>query len=258
MTKEEWKEYFQGHWNFGGAKQNGHIATFPEELPHRLIKMFSFVGDTVLDPFLGSGTTSLASKKLNRNSVGFEINPEFKPFIEKKLGVKNPEFGQGEINFHKQTLNTDFESEIEKLPYIFKDFHNFDKKIDPKKLQFGSKLDKNSKKREEFYRVKEVISPELIKLKNNLIVRLIGVKENHRVNGQATEFLKKKTNNQQVFLKFDEQKYDNANNLLAYVYLKNKTFLNAHLIKNGLAISDKKTDYKNKSKFLKLEENYAR
>lgn len=258
MTKEEWKEYFQGHWNFGGAKQNGHIATFPEELPHRLIKMFSFVGDTVLDPFLGSGTTSLASKKLNRNSVGFEINPEFKPFIEKKLGVKNPEFGQGEINFHKQTLNTDFESEIQKLPYIFQDFHNFDKKIDPKKLQFGSKLDKNSKKREEFHRVKEVISPELIRLKNNLIVRLIGVKAHPKINGEATQFLKEKTNNQQVFLKFDEQKYDDANNLLAYVYLKNKTFLNAHLIKNGLAISDKKTDYKNKSKFLKLEENYAR
>ena len=51
MTKEEWKEYFQGHWNFGGARQDGHIAMFPEELPHRLIKMFSFVGDTVLDPF---------------------------------------------------------------------------------------------------------------------------------------------------------------------------------------------------------------
>ncbi|MCH7772267.1 MAG: site-specific DNA-methyltransferase, partial [Bacteroidetes bacterium] len=47
MTKDEWKTYFSGHWNFGGAKQNGHIAMFPEELPKRLIKMFSFVGDTV-------------------------------------------------------------------------------------------------------------------------------------------------------------------------------------------------------------------
>jgi len=59
---------------------------FPEKLPHRLIKMFAFRGDTVLDPFMGSGTTSLAAKNLERNSVGYDINPEFieiaKPYIE--------------------------------------------------------------------------------------------------------------------------------------------------------------------------------
>jgi len=257
MTKEEWKEYFNGHWNFGGARQDGHIAMFPEELPHRLIKMFSFVGDTVLDPFLGSGTTSLAAKKLNRNSVGYEINPEFKPFIERKLGVRTPEFGQDTINFQMQELTTDFETEIKKQPYIFKDFHNFDKKIDTRKLQFGSKINKNSKQREEFYRVKEVISPELIQLNNDLIVRLLGVKEHPKANGEATQFLKDKTSNQQVFLKFDEIKHDNSNNLLAYVYLKNKTFLNAHLIKNGLAIADTETEYKNKKKFKQLQKSYG-
>ena len=257
MTKEEWKEYFNGHWNFGGARQDGHIAMFPEELPKRLIKMFSFVGDTVLDPFLGSGTTSLASKKLNRNSVGYEINPEFKPFIEKKLGVTTPDFGQDKIKFHTQQLNTDFDAEIQKQHYIFKDFHNFDKKIDPKKLQFGSKIDKTQKEREEFYRVKAIISPELIQLNNDLVVRLLGVKEDPQANGEATQFLKDKTNNQQVFLKFDERKHDNSNNLLAYVYLKNKTFLNAHLIKNGLAIADTETEYKNKEKFKKLQESYG-
>lgn len=257
MTKEEWKEYFQGHWNFGGARQDGHIAMFPEELPHRLIKMFSFVGDTVLDPFLGSGTTSLAAKKLSRNSVGYEINPEFKPFIEKKLGILEPELGQHKINFHNQQLNTDFEAEIQKLPYIFKDFHNFDKKTDPKKLQFGSKLDKNSTERKEFYRVKKIISPELIQLNNGLVVRLLGVKEEPKANGKAIQFLIDKTTNQQVFLKFDEQKHDSSNNLLAYVYLKNKTFLNAHLIKNGLAIADTEMEYKNKMKFTQLQETYG-
>ena len=258
MTKEEWKKYFQGHWNFAGAKQDGHIAMFPEELPHRLIKMFSFVGDTVLDPFLGSGTTSLAAKKLSRNSVGYEINPEFKPFIEQKIGVKTLELENHQFSFHQQTLTANFEQEIKKLPYIFKDFHKFDKKIDPKKLQFGSKLDKDGKSREEFYRVKKIISPELIQLNNNLIVRLLGVKEYAEVNGEATQFLKDKTRNQQVFLRFDEQKHDNSNNLLAYMYLKNKTFLNAHLIKNGLATADTEIDYKLKLKFLKLEESYGK
>jgi len=252
MTKEEWKTYFQGHWNFGGARQGGHIAMFPEELPHRLIKMFSFEGDTVLDPFLGSGTTSLAAKKLHRNSVGYEINNEFRPFIEQKIGVNVPELENHQFNFHNQTLTTSFEEELEKLPYIFKDFHNLDKKIDPKKLQFGSKLDKDSKSREEFYRVKNVISPELIQLNNNLVVRLIGIKEHPQANGEATQFLKDKTRNQQVFLRFDEQKHDSSNNLLAYVYLKNKTFLNAHLIKKGLADVDASSDFKHKNKFVKL------
>ena len=70
MTTEEWNTYFQGHWNFPGEKQSKHLAMFPEELPRRLLKMFTFVGETVLDPFLGSGTTSLAAKNLGRNSVG--------------------------------------------------------------------------------------------------------------------------------------------------------------------------------------------
>lgn len=256
MTKDEWKEYFNGHWNFGGARQDGHIAMFPEELPHRLIKMFSFVGDTVLDPFLGSGTTSLAAKKLNRNSVGYEINNEFKPFIEKKLGVKTPELAEHKVVFHDQKIHINFDEEIQNHPYIFTDFHNFDKKIDPKKLQFGSRIDRNSNDKEEFYRVKEVINAELIRLNNDLVVRLLGVKEHPSTTRDAAEFLKEKTNNQQVFLKFDEIKYDKSNNLMAYVYLKNKTFLNAHLIKRGLAVADRELDYRNKIKFKELETNY--
>ncbi len=258
ITKEEWMEYFSGHWNFAGAKQDGHIAMFPEELPKRLIKMFSFVGDVVLDPFLGSGTTSLAAKRLNRNSVGYEMNPEFIPFIKKKLNIQQSEIYGTEYQFLKQLDNTiEFKSEIEKLPYIFKDFHSFDKKTDPKKLQFGSKIDKESStQREEYFSVKEVISPELIRLNNDLTVRLIGIKENIEANGKAIEFLQLKTKGQKVFLKFDEAKHDSQNNLMAYVYLKNKTFLNAHLLKNGLAKVDRKVNFKNKLKFIELETSY--
>ena len=253
MTKEEWKTYFSGHWNFGGAKQDGHIAVFPEELPKRLIKMFAFVGDTVLDPFLGSGTTSLAAKNLGRNSIGYEINKEFLPFTKQKLNIKNDSFNEYQIIEEKPRIN--FNKEIKKLPYIFEDFHKFDKKTDPKKLQFGSKIDMNgSTKREEYYSVKEIISPELLKLNNDLIIRLIGVKEKKEVNGKATEFLQLKTKGQKIFLKFDEIKHDKENNLLAYVYLKNKTFLNAHLIKKGLANVNTEIEYKYKNKFLQLKE----
>lgn len=258
MTKEEWKTYFDGHWYFGGAKQDGHIAMFPEELPRRLIKMFSFVGDTVTDPFLGSGTTSLAAKNLNRNSVGYEMNPEFIPFIKRKLGVYQNDIFESEYIFSKQeNIQKDFKNDIEKLPYIFKDFHSFDKKTDPKKLQFGSKIDKDSSiNREDYYSVKEIISPELVKLNNGLIVRLIGVKENQKVNGKAIEFLNLKTKGQKVFLKYDEKKHDDNNNLFVYLYLKNKTFINAHLIKNGLATVDTTFNYKNRLKFIELEKEY--
>jgi len=255
MTKEEWKEYFSGHWNFGGAKQDSHIAMFPEELPHRLIKMFSFVGDNVLDPFLGSGTTSLAAKKLSRNSVGYELNTEFIPYIKRKLNVDQKDLLNTKYEFTQQTnMSNDFKDEIKKLPYIFKDPHLLDKKIDPKKLQFGSKIDNNSQKNEEYFSVKDIISTEKLVLNTGLKIRLLGIKENETLNGIAREFIKKKVNSQKVFLKFDEVKYDNENNLLCYLYLKNKTFMNAHLIKNGYAFADRETNYKYKSKFIGLEQ----
>lgn len=250
MTKEEWKEYFSGHWNFGGTRQDGHIAMFPEELPRRLIKMFSFKGDTVLDPFLGSGTTSLAARNLGRNSIGYEINPKFIDIAKQKLNINQADIAGTKYEFFNDKLTIDCEEEFKNLPYRFVDFQNLDKKIDPKKLQFGSKIDAKNFKREEYYTIKEIISPERVRLNNDIIVRLIGVKEDKEVNGLANKFLEEKTKGQKVFMKFDDQKYDENNNLLCYLYLKNKTFLNAHLIKEGLAKADKSIDFKYKEKFL--------
>jgi len=253
MTAEEWNTYFAGHWNFAGARQNNHIAMFPEELPKRLIKMFSFVGETVLDPFAGSGTTNLAAKNLGRNSVGFEINPEFVSIIKEKLEVNQKDINETTYEFVKQKYTLDFEKEIQQQPYIFKDPHKLDKKIDVKKLQFGSKIDKDSSnKREEFFTVKEIISPELIRLSNDLTIKLIGIKEDKIINGKATEFLADKTKGKRVFLKYDKEKYDKKNNLLCYLYLENKTFINAHLIKKGLVQVDSKIDFKYAKKFQTL------
>ena len=258
MTAEEWNTYFAGHWNFAGARQDNHIAMFPEELPRRLIKMFAFVGDTVLDPFGGSGTTNLAAKNLGRNSVAYEINPEFIPIIKQKLQANQKDIHDSTFEFITQEPATvDFAKEIENLPYVFKDPHTLDKKIDVKKLQFGSKIDKDSStKREELFTVKEVISPEKIRLNNNLTVKLIGVTEDPIINGEATDFLVKKTKGKRVFLKYDTVKHDNENNLLCYLYLENKTFINAHLIKSGLVQVDRFSDYKYKDKFLTLFQSH--
>lgn len=131
---EEWNTYFNGHWYFNGAKQDKHLAMFPEELPKRLIKMFSFPQETVLDPFMGSGTTASVAQKLNRNSVGYEINPDFIPLIQEKIGSNNL-YDAPEIAVIKQTTGIDFKQEIDSLPYKFVDVHKIDKKIDVKKLQ---------------------------------------------------------------------------------------------------------------------------
>ena len=252
LTQKEWNQYFTGHWNFPGEKQNKHLAMFPEELPKRLIKMFSFVGDTILDPFLGSGTTTLVAKNLNRNSIGYEINGDFLPVIKERLKLKQSTiFPDAIFEIIKQKeLEIDFKEGVKKLPYIFKDPIKFDKKVDPKKLRFGSKIDDSSSERETYYTVKEIISPEILVLNNGLKIKLLGVKERPEKNGQAIQFLKQKTRGQKVFLRFDNIKYDDKNNLLCYLYLWNKTFLNAHLIKNGLVDVDDAFEYKYKLKFL--------
>jgi site-specific DNA-methyltransferase (adenine-specific) len=250
MTNEEWNTFFNGHWYFNGAKQDKHLAMFPEELPYRLIKMFSFEGETVLDPFMGSGTTACVARKLNRNAVGYEINPEFIPIIQERIGT-NDAFTLVETEIIKQPeIKIDVEEKINELPYRFVDTHKLDKKIDVKLLQYGSKIDAESNgKREEYFSVKEIISPELIRLNNDLIIRLIGIKQKPAVNGKATEFLREKLKGKRVFLRHDEIKHDSNNHLMAYLYLENKTFINVHLLKAGLAEVDKEASFKYKEKF---------
>lgn len=79
ITKEEFIEWTKSIWtmNTESAKRIGHPAPFPEELPNRLIKLFSFTNDIVIDPFMGSGTTAIAAIKNKRNFVGYEINEEY-------------------------------------------------------------------------------------------------------------------------------------------------------------------------------------
>ncbi len=267
LTTDEWNSYFQGHWNFGGTKQDSHIAMFPEELPKRLIKMFSFVGDTVLDPFLGSGTTSLAAKYLNRNSIGYEINNEFIPIIKDKLGINQTDIHETTYEFLKQEhSHINFDDEIKLQPYIFSDPHKFDKKIDPKKIQFGSKIDKNgSSKETELYKVEEIKSLDRVLLNNNLEIRLLGIAPypsdymvlSEAVNLEGIKFLEEKFAKNKVFMKFDEQKYDNNNNLLCYLYLENKTFINAHILRNGFAMVDETINYRLKSKFKQIHQERA-
>ncbi len=78
ISEKEFNEWYQQIWTLTGAStRNGHPAPYPETLANRLIRMFSFVGDTVLDPFLGSGTTMVAAARVGRNSIGVEIDDNY-------------------------------------------------------------------------------------------------------------------------------------------------------------------------------------
>ncbi len=238
LTKDEWKEYFYGHWYFGGARQIEHEAMFPDELPKRCIKMFTFVGDTVLDPFLGSGTTVKTAIELERNAIGYEINENFLNVIEEKVGLNR---GLLVFSNNIQIIKRDKKVEIEEIDYIprIKDVRPV---IDPNKFNF-----KNSR----LYKVVDIIDERTIKLNTGLIVKLLGVEVNDKE--RAIEYLNDYILKKDVFLKFDGGTIVDENAVEAYVYLKNKIFVNSYLIKAGIAVADKSKDYKYKNKFIKLE-----
>ena len=98
LAKPVKKQKIKGNiWEYVVGKRaedqeaKGHPAPFPLELPKRCIKLFSYVGDTILDPFMGSGTTAIACLKTNRNYIGYEINPEFHGIIKERIyELNNP------------------------------------------------------------------------------------------------------------------------------------------------------------------------
>jgi len=90
LTEKEWVEYTKQIWNIPVPNKNDlaygqHSAIMPEEIVRRCVRMFTFVGDIVLDPFAGSGTTLKVAKELKRNFAGYEIMQSYAPLIEKKL-----------------------------------------------------------------------------------------------------------------------------------------------------------------------------
>ncbi len=86
ISEDEHRKWFQQIWaGLTGASTKNHPAPYPVELAERLIRMFSFVGDTVLDPFMGTGTTALAASKCGRNSVSFEIDKVYLEFAAQRL-----------------------------------------------------------------------------------------------------------------------------------------------------------------------------
>ena len=91
ISEVEFNKWYQQIWDFNGASTKVHPAPYPEELSNRIIRMFSFVTDTVLDPFLGSGTTMVSAIKNGRNCIGIEIDQSYAEMAYNRI---NNGFGQ--------------------------------------------------------------------------------------------------------------------------------------------------------------------
>lgn len=85
LTKEQRSAWFRGVWDIHPTRQDEHPAAFPLELPNRLIRMFTYHGETVLDPFAGSGTTLVAAEAAGRNSIGVELNPAYGRLCQSRI-----------------------------------------------------------------------------------------------------------------------------------------------------------------------------
>lgn len=237
LTKEEWKEYFTGHWVFGGERQVDHEAMFPQELPKRLIKMFSFAGDVVLDPFLGSGTTIKVALDLERNAVGYEINPEFLPTIEKKIGVAN---GMPENSSKLEIVQRQGKIAVERLNEYSPFIQDATPKISPDKFRFKEKL----------YKVTKIKNQNLVELDTGLNVTFDGITVPQQKSAEAIKYLEDFVKGKQVFLKFDQSATAKNEAIPAYLFLKNRIFINKEMVKSGLAEA-KNGNSKYKENFLK-------
>jgi DNA modification methylase len=204
LTKEEWKLYHSGHWNFGGARQISHEAMFPVELPKRLIRMFTFEGETVLDPFLGSGTTTMAAQETGRNSVGYELNDEF-------LNIMNKRF--------KNDMKVDI-GYSGRSPKLVPD-----ESYTPSVMNAMPIDDK--KKTRDLHKVKDITSDSRLELSGGRIVTLGGIeiRDHPGASGYLNEFVKGKS------VSIEKMELPEGN----LVFLKNRIFVNGELVKMGVA-----------------------
>ncbi|HOC57840.1 MAG TPA: site-specific DNA-methyltransferase [Verrucomicrobiota bacterium] len=105
LSKKDFDAWFQQIWNLTGASTKHHPAPFPLELALRLVRMFSFTGDTVLDPFCGSGTTMVAALRAGRNSIGIDIEAEYCRMAARYLKAENTDlFAPARLVFEKATV----------------------------------------------------------------------------------------------------------------------------------------------------------
>ena len=241
LTRDEWKEFFSGHWEFAGERQVLHEAMFPEELPRRLIRMFSFVGETVLDPFLGSGTTVKVALELRRSAIGYEIQPEFEPLIRQKLGIsENALIPLPVTVVRREEPLPPLEPPADYVPRV-KDAQPL---VDPKRLKFGEEVT---------YKVAAIVDERTLQMDNGLVIQLLGISVPPERRRQAITYLQRFVLGKRVLLRFDRPPEQNGAPVPAYLYLTNRLFVNRKMIEMGLVNADRTVWHRYRERFLQVE-----
>ncbi len=225
LMKDEWKEYFRGHWRFGGARQVRYEAMFPEGLPYRIIRMFSFVGETILDPFLGSGTTIKVALDNFRNGIGYEITEEFLELIRRKIGKNLLRYRQ-RVEIIRRTTEITLKKVSEYVPMMKDGASIKDKKKDARSREHP------------LHKVTEILENGILKLNCGKSIKFLGVEiiDHDGLKQYLERYLLKK----KIFLKFDqkhvslEEQKNEKHVIEAYVYLKNK--ISSMLKSSGLVM----------------------
>ncbi len=222
LSKDDWKLYFAGHWHFGGARQIGHEATFPEELPRRLIRMFSFAGETVLDPFLGSGTTARVALELNRDAVGWELNPDYLPLIREKICPAQLGLDLGSGPAHIEWLDAPAPKPSAPPP----DYRPHVADAMPLR---DSAQEKSERESEPLLKVRAVLDERTLQMEDGREIALLGLRISENQRQAARDYLEASVRGKWVYLRHDGDESE------AYLLLKNKLFVNRKMIEAGLA-----------------------
>jgi DNA modification methylase/endonuclease YncB( thermonuclease family) len=238
LTRDEWKEYFSGHWNFGGARQVGHEAMFPEELPRRLIRMFTFVGETVLDPFAGSGTTLKAALDLQRQAVGYEVQRGFEPLIREKLGSSGHALFEIPVRFvYREQSLPPVEPPAGYVP----------------RVQDSRPVADFRERTETAVKVTTVVDECTLQIEDGRLVRLLGVVVPPEYRNDAIEYLRRYVLGKRVVIKSEGEPLESEQPPAAYVYLTNRLFINRKMIEMGLARAERGRPHRYQRRFMQCE-----
>jgi site-specific DNA-methyltransferase (adenine-specific) len=220
MSIKEWSQNFTAHWTFPGERQKGHHAMFPRELPRRLIRMFSFPGETVLDPFVGGGTTVAVALEEGRNAEGIEINRDFETIIRERMGEHLPD-----VRFTG-------EGECSREPVVEAD-----------STFFGSARhikDIGRQRWEGTGKVEAIEGPISLRISGRTW-QLEGLKSGSAACRDALQMM---VGDRTVVVEPTDETH-------AYIRLKNRSLINSRLIRMGVAQPDPERKHRNRARFLR-------